>query len=255
MRRALPALLLLTVSIAACGGASARDQVIDAANRTVDQEGLRADVTGAIRMDGAPGSLPVSAMAVVAEGGERTRGTADLSATQGPGMPGGVADIITIGEDIYLRTPGLLPQGTTEEWILFDARLREQTGFGERPGGFGSEDPTEVLAVLADTAGDIEEVGPEDVRGVATTRYRMTVDLSDVEGAAEEGLGEAVPTEVWVGEDGLVRRLRQRLRISDAGQRGEVDFTVEYFDFGVDERIEPPPQDDVISAEEAFGDP
>ncbi len=109
--------------------------------------------------------------------------------------------------------------------------------------------------MLPDTAGDIEEVGPEDVRGVATTRYRMTVDLSDVEGAAEEGLGETVPTEVWVGEDGLVRRLRQRLRISDAGQRGEVDFTVEYFDFGVDERIEPPPQDDVISAEEAFGDP
>ncbi|MDQ3768172.1 MAG: hypothetical protein M3370_01635 [Actinomycetota bacterium] len=257
MRRALPA-LLLTLLIAACGGENAREAVLDAANRTVNQEGLRAQLDGEIRVEGASGPLPVSATAVVAQGGERTRSTADLSALQGSETPGGAQEAVTIGEDVYLRSPALLSlrqKDVTEEWILFDAQAREQAGLGAGPAGLGSGDPTEVLASLGETAGDVEEVGQESVRGADTTRYRTTVDLTGVEGAEEEGLREKIPTEVWIGEDGLVHRLRQRVPFSNAGQTGEVDFTLEYFDFGVQERIEPPPEEDVVSAEEAFGEP
>ena len=256
MRRTLPA-LLLTLSIVACGGENAREEMIAAANRTVNQEGLRAQLEGEIRVEGAPAPLPVSARAVVAQGGERTRSTADVSAVQGPGTPDGAQEVITIGEDVYLRSPALRSvrkKGVTEEWILFDGQARGQTGLGTGTAGLGSGDPTEVLASLDRTAGDVEEVGQESVRGADTTRYRTTVDLTGVEGAKEEGLGEPIPTEVWVGEDGLVHRVRQQVPFSEAGQTGRVDFTLEYFDFGVQERIEPPPEDEVVSAEEAFGE-
>jgi hypothetical protein len=257
MRRALPA-VLLTLSIAACGGENAREEVIDAANRTANQDGLRAQLDGEIRVEGASAPLPVSATAVVAQGGERTRSTADLSAVQGPDMPAGPQEVVTIGEDVYLRSPALLSlreKDVEEEWILFDAQAREQTGLGAGPAGLGSGDPTEVLASLGETAGDVEEVGQESVRGAETTHYRTTVDLTRVEGADKRGLGDTIRTDVWVGEDGLVRRLRQQVPFSNAGQTGEVHFTLEYFDFGVEERIEPPPEDDVVSAEKAFGEP
>lgn len=257
MRRALPA-VLLTLSITACGGENAREEMIDAANRTANHEGLRAQLDGQIRVESASDPLPVGATAVVARGGERTRSTADLSAVQGPDLPDGPQEVVTIGENTYLRSPALLSlrkKGVDEEWILFDAQAREQTGLGAGPAGLGSGDPTEVLASLGKTAGDVEEVGQDSVRGADTTHYRTTVDLAGVEGADKQGLGEKIPTEVWVGEDGLVRRLRQQVPFSNAGQSGEVRFTIEYFDFGVEERIEPPPEDEVVSADKAFGEP
>lgn len=256
MRRTLTA-VLLTLSIAACGGENAREEVVRAANRTAGQEGLRAQLDGKIRVEGAPAALPVTVTSVVTQGGRRARSTADLSALQGPDTPGGRQEVVTIGENVYLRSPALLSlreKDVDEEWILFDARAREQTGLGAGPAGLGSEDPTEVLASLEKTVGEVEEVGQESVRGAETTHYRTTVDLTGVEGAKEQGLGQTIPTEVWVGEDGLVHRLRQQVPFSSAGQTGEVDFTLEYFDFGVEERIEPPPEDDVVSAEKAFGE-
>lgn len=256
MRRALPA-VLLTLSIAACAGENPREEVIGAADRTAGQVGLRAQLEGEIHLEGAPSALPVSATTVVAQGGERTRSTADLSAVEQPGTPDGPQEVVTIGEDVYVSSPALLSlrqEGVTEEWILFDAQARKQTGLGAGTAGLGSEDPTEILAALDETAGEIEEVGQESVRGADTTRYRTTIDLTGVEGAEEEGLGQPIPTELWVGEDGLVHRLRQQVPISNAGQTGKVDFTLEYFDFGVEETIEPPPEDDVVSAEEAFGE-
>ena len=257
MRRALPA-LLLTLSIAACGGENAREELIDAANRTASQEGLRAQLDGEIRVEGASAPLPVSATAVVAQGGQRTRSTADLSAVQGRDVPAGPQEVITVGEDVYVRSPALLSlrgKDVDEEWIKFDAQAREQTGLGAGPAGLGSGDPTEVLASLGKTAGDVEEVGQESVRGAETTHYRTTVDLTGIQGAQKQGVGTTIPTEVWVGEDGLVRRLRQQVPFSNAGQTGEVRFTLEYFDFGVEESIEPPPEDDVVSAEQAFREP
>lgn len=252
--------LALALAVAGCGGGgdgdeTIRDEVIDAAQRTADQDGLRADIIGEIGVEGAPGPLPVSGTTVIAEGGGRTRGTVDISAVAAPGTEGGATDLITIGDELYLRGPGLRPQGAAEQWILFSAQVREQNDIGAGPAGLGDEDPTEVLAALGDTAGDIEEVGQEDVRGVATTRYRTTLDLSEVEGAEEDGVDGPVAAEVWVGDDGLVRRVRQRVPVSEAGQSAEIDFTLEYFDFGVEERIEPPPEDDVISIEDSLSEP
>lgn len=101
---------------------------------------------------------------------------------------------------------------------------------------------------MRDGAREVEEAGSEDVRGTPTTRNTTTLDLSGAEGRDEEGLPETVPTEVWIDEDGLVRRIRQRLPV---GEGGDVDYTLELYDFGVQATVQPPPEEDTIPFQEA----
>jgi hypothetical protein len=70
-----------------------------------------------------------------------------------------------------------------------------------------------------------EAAGEATIRGVRTTRYRARLDIGAVEG----------PIELWVDENGVVRRSRQR----GAEKRSFVS-TREYFDFGVDVQVEAP---------------
>lgn len=70
-----------------------------------------------------------------------------------------------------------------------------------------------------------EAAGEETIRGVETTRYRAELNVGAVEG----------PIELWVDENGVVRRSRQR-----GPQKRSFVSTREYFDFGVDVEVEPP---------------
>jgi hypothetical protein len=106
-----------------------------------------------------------------------------------------------------------------------------------------------VVGALRDGAREVEEAGSEDVRGTPTTSNTTTLDLSGAEGRDEEGLPETVPTEVWIDQDGLVRRIRQRLPV---GEGGDVDYTLELYDFGVQATVQPPPEEDTIPFQEAI---
>lgn len=256
MRRplpAIPAVLLLVALAAGCGGPSAQEEVARAASSTVEADSLRAEVSGQIRVPGAPGGgVPIAGSAVVVDGGERVRGTVDLSAFEGPGGSGEPSETVVIGELAYFRFPLLNAQlreaGVEADWLLADEQAQQAAGLGTGPAGLGSADPTEVVGALRDSAREVEEAGSEDVRGAPTTRYTATVDLGTAEGRAEQGLPETVPTEVWIDEDGLVRRVRQRFSVR---QGGDVDYTLELFDFGVQATVEPPPEADTIPFEEA----
>jgi hypothetical protein len=70
-----------------------------------------------------------------------------------------------------------------------------------------------------------EAAGGETIRGVKTTRYRAQLDVGAVKG----------PIELWVDEQGVVRRSRQR-----GPEKRSFLSTREYFDFGVDVEVEPP---------------
>jgi hypothetical protein len=70
-----------------------------------------------------------------------------------------------------------------------------------------------------------EAAGEATIRGVKTTRYRAELDVGAVKG----------PIELWVDEDGVVRRSRQR-----GPEKRSFVSTREYFDFGVDVQVEPP---------------
>jgi len=90
--------------------------------------------------------------------------------------------------------------------------------------------PERLLSMLRSASRETERIGEEDVRGEPTVRYRMTVNCEEAELSCPD---ETAPVEVWIDRDGLVRRIW----LEDNGTVG----TIEFFDFGVEVHIEPPP--------------
>lgn len=97
--------------------------------------------------------------------------------------------------------------------------------------------PTEFLDRLREVATTVTEVGPDEVRGDAATRYRATVDPEEFDDDAPlwvpEGVGE-MTIDVWVDGDDRLRRAE-----SDT-------FTVELWDFGTPV--------EVVAPEDVFDD-
>ena len=114
-------------------------------------------------------------------------------------------------------------------------------------------DPAESLSVLRDVA-DVTEVGRETLEGVETTHYsgeldlRATLEASGVdpamlEGAAGVDLDQPVPVDVWIDEDGLVRRYETSMEVSGT----TTTTTFEVLEYGVDVEITAPPADETVA--------
>lgn len=225
------------------------------------------------------------AMTVDTEGGEQAlsltgdgaidfegkRGTLTMKMSGMPGAPGGLTmETRYDGTVFYMKLPEEMTGGQLPtEWVKFDLTETEgMAGFDQlqQMGG----DPTQGLEVLRGVSGEVEEVGTEDVRGTSTTHYRATVDLDKAVAEAPERARNSVrqlieqlgtsemPVEVWIDEEGRLRRQRQRLDLSQAtgaapAQGGTVTTTVEYFDFGIDVDVQPPPADQVTDLQELQG--
>ncbi|AKH86935.1 lipoprotein [Streptomyces sp. CNQ-509] len=99
---------------------------------------------------------------------------------------------------------------------------------------------------------DVEEVGEEEVRGVQTTHYSGTVDVSDLARASSKTLSEqqlsdledqleasGVTTQtvdIWVDENDLMIKREESGKMTG----GEFSTTVYYSDYGVDVNVEEP---------------
>lgn len=129
------------------------------------------------------------------------------------------------------------------------------TGFSlADPGGpRGINDPLWPLDALFGASDDAVRIGPDTVRGVATTRCRLTVDLARADAAVQAGVSVPggpyrdlcrLPAEVWLDAAGLVRRLS----VSSALTAAPADTSwaiVELWDFGVAVDITPPGPDEI----------
>ena len=119
-----------------------------------------------------------------------------------------------------------------------------------------STDVTAGLEALTSVDEGVEEVGREDLRGVDTTRYRGTFDLSkafeafkgplrdQLEQVVANGGTKRVPFDAWVDDEGRIRQVDQTLTLQvpqAPGQEFEVETRVEFYDFGVDVDVEAPP--------------
>ena len=127
-----------------------------------------------------------------------------------------------------------------------------------------------MLRQLKAAGGDIEKVGEEDVRGVATTHYKATIDFerypelvpADERAAARASMRQLIkltgartaPVEVWVDDDDLVRRLEQttKLTIPGAGPMSMVQ-QLELYDFGTKVDIDVPDPAEVADMTDLAG--
>jgi hypothetical protein len=136
------------------------------------------------------------------------------------------------------------------------------TGFSlVDPGGpRGPNDPLWPLDALFGAGDDAVEIGPQAVRGLTATRYRLAVDLARADAALPAGVSvpsgpyrslSRLPAEVWLDAAGLARRISVCSEPAAAAD-AQVWSIVELWDFGVAVDITPPGPDEVLAPSEAY---
>jgi hypothetical protein len=163
---------------------------------------------------------------------------------------------------VYLRLGFLssqLPGG--KHWIKLDvSKLGKSAGLDLGKLLSGSQlQPSDVLGMLEGEGAKITKVGPETVDGTATTHYRVTVDVAkalQAKGLTSPLLAglaaqmPKVPEDVWIGKDGLVRRVQISYEPAQGGERAHVAMTMDLYDYGAHVTIAAPPSSDVFDATE-----
>jgi hypothetical protein len=184
------------------------------------------------------------------------------------GIPGGDGRTTALfdGQAFYYRFPAALRAAFGgKEWVRMGLEtLSKASGFDLESimQQFKRSDPATNSAMMAASATDIEEVGTDVIRGVGTRHFKMTIDLhkaiantpEQVRAAVEQIVdmlgGGTYPAEMWIGDDGLPRRLVYSMDLSKAKlpmgapATGIVDIRMDLFDFGVDVGVKVPPASD-----------
>lgn len=121
-------------------------------------------------------------------------------------------------------------------------------------------DPSAMLDQLYGVSDDVEVIGTELIRGIDTTHYHATIDPEDLLEQVDENERDAVEAllraagnttghdiDVWVDDEGLVRRQVMTMTMGTMSQT----LTADFYDYGVDVVIEIP-EDDVIDLEDVL---
>lgn len=162
----------------------------------------------------------------------------------GAGERGGDSEMIYDGANAYVRV--------ADRWTGF---------FLADPGGpRGPNDPLWPLDALFGASDDAVEIGPEAVRGVPATRYRLSVDLARADAALPAGISvpagpyrslSRLPAEAWLDAAGLARRISVNSEPTAAAD-AQVWSIVELWDFGVAADITPPGPGELLAPSEAY---
>jgi hypothetical protein len=288
MLLALLTLIALAGLLAACGDdagdpgtrvASISPQRLAlVADRTTATDGVRISLQQTMTVAG-EGAVPATAEGrfdTKRQRGEMTL-SMDLSSLGGGDVPGGAGAVkqqmVFDGLTFYIRSPlfeQTLPAG--KRWLKIDlAAIGKQSGLdlGALMSQGASQDPTQVLAYLKAASGAVKRVGSETVRGVATTHYKATIDFRKVPDSAPADQRAAVrrsidqliklsgastaPMEVWIGADGLARRVVSTTTTGTAAQRIELRQRIELYDFGTKVDVTIPPASAVLDASKLGG--
>ncbi|MGX1471889.1 UNVERIFIED_CONTAM: hypothetical protein RKD50_000697 [Streptomyces canus] len=166
-----------------------------------------------------------------------------------------------VNQVLYQKPPaasGQLPEG--KSWMKVDLqRLNRSQGTG----GPAMSDPANSFAYTKSLSEkDVRKVGEETVNGVSTTHYRVDLDLAKpAEGdSAQERelraqLGDDVPVDLWIDEDGLTRRQQIRMTVKDTAQtagtgtsarQAQAKVVMDFSGFGTEVDVATPPSADTV---------
>jgi hypothetical protein len=114
-----------------------------------------------------------------------------------------------------------------------------------------------MLASLEAVSSDVTTVGPDTIRGVATTHYHALLDLGKAIDQAKVppslrpslkqalslfGNESSIPVDIWVDAASRVRRLTETMNLPGVGA---FSTTIDLYDFGVPVNVVAPPADQV----------
>lgn len=170
-----------------------------------------------------------------------------------------------IGDRVFLKFPFFTAMfGAATDWISMPAEDGEEFTSGFE---FAPTDPDEFLDVYRDADAEVEDLGEEEVNGVAATHYRITFDLEKLELTAEElaELEESgiftegiLPIELWISEEGYVIRMLMEIDgttvEAPAGEEFEsMTLRYDFFDINEPVAIDEPPASEVTAIEDLEG--
>lgn len=255
-RLAVLPLLLAAVGLAGCGSEDiSPEEIASAAGTTADAGGSRVEFD--MRMEAAGQTFDITGRGVMDMGTQRGRIVYEL--------PGGQGEMEQIADGFvyYMRMEDLtgeLPDG--KSWIKIDQAKASKamgvdlTQFNQT----GAMNQGQMLEYLR-TVGDVKKEGTEDVRGVETTRYSVVADIRKYPDAVPEGEREraersvealldympdpTIPMDVWIDDEGLVRRMSFAIAMDMLGQEVSMDMDMQLYDFGTEVDVEIPPDDEV----------
>ncbi|HVC66921.1 MAG TPA: hypothetical protein VND44_04950 [Acidimicrobiales bacterium] len=173
---------------------------------------------------------------------------------------------------LYLQFPSrpgtALPAG--KSWVSIDLDSPAITSalgasFSQLTGS--ANVPTDSLSYLqAVSAQGVTTVGPATVRGVPTTEYSATIDVSKADQnrspavrsalqklQSELGTSSLLPVDVWIDAQGQIRRESLQEAMTAGGTKIDVGVTVEFFDFGAPVDVAPPPADQTVDISSMVG--
>jgi hypothetical protein len=232
-----------------------KNPVAAAAEATANSAGVRMNFSGRFQ-----GQTPMTMSGRVDLDGEADRASIEMNmtGTSLSGTEGVTFDEILDGGDLYLHSPqlgGLF--GDPGRWLLMRSEVFGDLLQGDTSGAGMSGSPTQQLDALKDASYQVDEVGPEQVNGVATTHYRALLDLdkvadqmkSEVSGEFADAIEQSMQqiqssvVDVWISDDGLLRR---ETTSTSMGSRGMFTMNMDFSRYGVRPEIRVPPQSQVF---------
>ena len=151
-------------------------------------------------------------------------------------------ELILLDQVMYVKSPDL---GAGDTWTKIDLSDPDSLY-----GMLGKATDPAVMFEAMESPEKLEMLGTEDVDGVATQHYRITMDprqyleAMDFPAVMAGMLPEELVTEMWVDGDNLPRKFVQDLDLG-GGAGGSSTTEGTYSDFGLDVEIEAPPADEV----------
>jgi hypothetical protein len=232
------------VLVSGCGSSNSIDPVAKAAEATARVPGYRMAATATI-------TTPASGPLKMQMGGVFDRANRSGTMTAAESVAGHQFQFTEVfsGLTFYLRAAGI-PQLQKltggKAWLKFDmSRMLGAMGLGSLPTG---TDPTQFLDFLRAVSASTTKKGTETVRGVQTTHYHATVDLtkypklvpSSQRAAAQRSVstltqalgGHTLPMDAWVDHNNLVRRMAFNFTECVAQQKVQFGMTMDIYDYG-----------------------
>jgi len=178
---------------------------------------------------------------------------------------------VLLGHTMYIKSPLLsrhVPSHTP--WVKMDLdSLAATRGLGQLLDS-DQGDPAQSLKMLYGASNSVTEIGRETVRDTPATHYRVIVNYTKLlkslparERAAIAPTihrtmralgGSTVPMDVWVDDDGMVRRLSYELHMTlpDSQLTTDATMVLDYFDFGAPVTVKAPPASQVTDVTDLF---
>jgi hypothetical protein len=251
-----------SASPTAQNGEAGQAELLAAVDATVEQGTVRIEQT--IEFEGSsviPDSSASGAGQATFSAPRQMTLTADFAALGLDEM-----EMIRDGSLVYMRGAAFDDLIASDQWLLVDLESEDPAAAPFMSLASGENDISMAVYYLYGVTGPVAISDGDTIAGQAARHYEAEVDLEaareripeDHSDALEDlianlrvaGIERQIAAEAWVGEDGLIHRLRYVYELGRAQGGGSMSTTLDLHDFGAPMELGIPAEADVVRIED-----